>query len=309
MPRTEKQSNLRGALKRAGDAVIGAVVVGGLRLMRLTDPDLMAAFGGWIMRKIGPRLREHRIARANLVAAFPEKSAAEIERILSGTWDNLGHIGVEFAHLDKLWDYDFAHPGRPSRFDIGPESLARFERLRDDGKGALVFAAHLANWELPAICAAATKIDNAALYRRPNIAAIDRWLSETRGPIMGTLIPTAMVAPVKIAHAVNRGTHVGMLVDQYYVRGVEVTFFGRRTRANPLLARLAEHIDCPIHGMRIVRLPKHRFSVEITEAIAPARDAEGNFDVAGTTQIIMSVIEGWVREHPEQWLWQHRRWR
>ncbi|MGB8755261.1 MAG: lipid A biosynthesis lauroyl acyltransferase, partial [Pseudolabrys sp.] len=30
---------------------------------------------------------------------------------------------------------------------------------------------------------------------------------------------------------------------------------------------------------------------------------------AGTMQIITSVIEGWIREHPEQWLWMHRRWR
>jgi KDO2-lipid IV(A) lauroyltransferase len=114
---------------------------------------------------------------------------------------------------------------------------------------------------------------------------------------------------VKIAHALNRGTHVGMLVDQYYVRGVEVTFFGRRTNANPLLARLARQIDCPIHGMRIVRLPKHRFRVELTDAITPARDADGQLDVAATMQIIIGVIEGWIREYPEQWLWQHRRWR
>ena len=100
-----------------------------------------------------------------------------------------------------------------------------------------------------------------------------------------------------------------MLVDQYYVRGVEVTFFGRRTMANPLLARLARHFDSPIHGTRVIRLPGHRFRGELTDAIAPARDAEGKIDIAGTMQIITGVVEGWIREHPEQWLWQHRRWR
>ncbi len=100
-----------------------------------------------------------------------------------------------------------------------------------------------------------------------------------------------------------------MLVDQYYVRGVEVTFFGRKTKANPLIARLARHFDCPIHGTRIVRLPGNRFRAEVTEAIAPARDADGKIDIAGTMQVITDVVEGWIREHPEQWLWLHRRWR
>jgi KDO2-lipid IV(A) lauroyltransferase len=48
---------------------------------------------------------------------------------------------------------------------------------------------------------------------------------------------------------------------------------------------------------------------EITEPIEPARDAEGKIDVQGTMQAITTVVEGWVREHPEQWLWLHRRWR
>ena len=90
---------------------------------------------------------------------------------------------------------------------------------------------------------------------------------------MGELIPTGLDAPMKIADALERGAHVGMLVDQYYVRGVEVTFFGRRTMANPLLARLARHFECPIHGVRIVRLPGNRFRRELTDEIAPVRDA------------------------------------
>jgi KDO2-lipid IV(A) lauroyltransferase len=100
-----------------------------------------------------------------------------------------------------------------------------------------------------------------------------------------------------------------MLVDQYYSRGVDVTFFGRRTKANPLLARLARHFDCPFYGLRVVRLPNHRFRAELTEQVQPVRDADGKVDIAGTTQAIMSVIEGWIREYPEQWLWLHRRWR
>ena len=300
---------LQRLLKSVGNAVVGALAVGLLKFLRLFDPDKLADFAGWVTRRLGPWLPEHRIGRANLVAAFPEKSAAEIEQILSGVWDNLGRLGVEFAQLDRIWDWDPAFPDRINRIVITRDNIDRWMTMANDGKPALVFAAHLANWELPAICAATYNLDSAVLYRRPNIPAIDRWLAKTRGANMGELINTGLDAPVKIAQALERGAHVGMLVDQYYVRGVEVTFFGRRTMANPLLARLARHFDCPIHGTRVVRLPDHRLRPELTDAIAPARDAEGKIDVAGTMQVITDVIEGWVREYPEQWLWLHRRWR
>jgi len=300
--------HLRRGLKRASDTLIGVLAIGLLKGLRLTDPDKLADFAGGSMRTLGPLLRENQIGRANLVAAFPEKSEAEIDAILRGCWDNLGRMGAEFAHLDRLWSFDRERPGQ-SRIELRQPDIERFHRLLDDGRPALIFAAHLANWELPAICAATYKLDSAVLYRRPNIAGIDRWLTETRTTSMGELISTDLYAPMKIAEALERGAHVGMLVDQYYVRGVPVTFFGRPTMANPLLARLAGHFECPIHGTRVVRLPGHRFRAELSEEIKPVRDASNKIDIAGTMQIITSVIESWIREHPEQWLWMHRRWR
>jgi KDO2-lipid IV(A) lauroyltransferase len=300
---------LRHAAKAAGNAAAGTLAVGLLGLLRLVNPDTMANIAGRLLRTIGPLFKENAVARRQLTAAFPEKSAAEIDRILRGVWENLGRVGAEFAQLDRIWDYDADHPERVSRFEFTPETIERFVRLANDGKPALIFSAHLANWEIPAICAATYDVDSAVLYRRPNIAAIDRWLHKTRAANMGALIATGLDAPVKLADALKRGAHVGMLVDQHYVRGTAVTFFGRRTTANPLLARLARHFDCPIHGVRMVRLPGNRFRAELTDEIAPARDAQGQVDIAATTQIVMNVIEGWVREHPEQWLWLHRRWR
>jgi KDO2-lipid IV(A) lauroyltransferase len=128
---------------------------------------------------------------------------------------------------------------------------------------------------------------------------------------MGTLVATGLDAPVKLLRILEANRHVAMLADQHFVKGVEVEFFGRPCKANPLIAQLARHIDCPIHGTRVIRRAddKNRFYLELTEAIEPARDAEGRVDIQGTMQVITAVIEGWVREHPEQWLWLHRRWR
>jgi KDO2-lipid IV(A) lauroyltransferase len=299
---------LKHKLKRAGNAVAGTLAVGLLKLLRLIPYDRCADGAAWVARTFGPLLREHRIGRTQLAAAFPEKSPAEIERILKGVWDNLGRVVADFAHLDRLMA-DAVAPNKPSRLDFSDRTAEIYIELANDGKPALVFAAHYGNWEMPAMCARYTGLDSAALYRGPNIEAVERWVEETRGPVMGELIATGLDAPMKLSTALGRGAHVGMLVDQYYVRGVEVTFFGRKTMANPLIARLAQHFDCPIHGTRITRLPGNKFWGEVTEEIAPARDATGAIDIQGTMQRITDVVEAWVREHPEQWLWLHRRWR
>jgi KDO2-lipid IV(A) lauroyltransferase len=294
-------------LKQATAPAIGAATVGLFKLARRGNPERMADFGAALMRRVGPLLREHRIGRANLRAAYPDKSDAEIEAILRGVWDNLGRVGAEFAHLDRMWGRLIGE--QPMRIAERNDSIARLFALRDDGKPALIFSAHLANWELSALVAAGLGLDTTVLYRRPNLAAVADAVVKLRAGCMGKLIPTSIEAPAKLAQVLEAGGHVALLVDQYNVQGVDVTFFGRRTKANPTLARLARLVECPIHGSRVIRLPGHRFEVELTPAIAPARDASGRIDVAATMQIVTSVVEGWIREHPEQWLWVHRRWR
>jgi Kdo2-lipid IVA lauroyltransferase/acyltransferase len=289
--------------------LLGALALLVLKILRLTNPAWAADKAGWLLRRIGPWLPEHRTGRANLQAAFPGWPRAEVERVLGGVWDNLGRMGAEFVHLDRLWHVIDAATGEMDQIEFSPETIERFVRLRDDGKPALVFAAHLANWELPALAAKAFGLNSLALYRPPAIPQIRDFVLETRSTRMGLLVPTNLSAPTVIADELARGTHAGMLVDQYNSRGVDVTFFGRRTKANPLIARLARHIDCPIHGTRVVRLPGNRFRVELSEAIEKPRDGQGEIDIAATMQVITSIIEQWVREHPEQWLWLHRRWR
>jgi KDO2-lipid IV(A) lauroyltransferase len=302
-----RRGSRRSWLRRAGNAVLGFLSVRMLRAIRSVEIGKMARFSGGLMRRIGPWLPEHRVGRANLAAAFPDKPAAEIEQLLQSVWDNLGRVGAEFAQIDRLWDYDTAH-GRGRILDSDASERIAI-RLRDDGKPALVFAAHLANWELAAVGARNYGLDSTVVYRRPNLPALADEIIGLRSGCMGTLVATSLDAPGRLLEALQRGSHVAMLVDQYATQGVPVTFFGRRTRTNALIARLARHVDCPIHGIRVVRYPGDRFQLQLTEAIDAPRDADGKIDIERTMQVITDVVEGWVREHPEQWLWLHRRWR
>lgn len=297
---------MRRRLALYGDRILGRIVKYLLAALRRTNPDHAAAVCGAVARTIGPLLPAHRIGEANLRAAYPEKDAAWIRATLRGVWDNLGRVAGEYVHLEQLWDYDPAHPNT-GRIIAEDESL--FHELANDGKPALCFAAHLGNWELPAVAAAAHGLPSAVVYRMPNNKAVAKEIGRIRGPLMGRLIRTRAQAALEMAAALERGEHLGMLVDQHFSRGVDVTFFGRRCKANPAIGRLARQFDCPVIGVRVVRLPGSRFRIMAEGPFNLPRDAEGRVDAAATTQMITGVIERWVREHPEQWLWLHRRWR
>ncbi|MEJ0020650.1 MAG: lipid A biosynthesis lauroyl acyltransferase [Acetobacteraceae bacterium] len=289
-----------------GNRLLGRLVKYTLAVLRRTNPDRASDWCGAIARTLGPLFPAHRIGQANLRAAFPDRDDAWIAATLRGAWENLGRVAGEYVHLGRLWDFDVAHPsiGR-----IISEDAPLFARMNDDGEPALCFAAHLGNWELPAVMAAAHGMPSAVLYRMPNNKAVAREITRIRAPLMGRLIRSRAQAPLEMAASLERGEHLGMLVDQHFSRGVDVTFFGRRCKANPSVARLARQFDCPVVGVRVIRLPGHRFRIAAEGPLDLPRDAAGRIDVQPATQMITSIIEGWIRENPEQWLWFHRRWR
>lgn len=297
---------MRRQLSLYGDRILGRVIKWSIRLLRRADPDRTSDVCGAIARRIGPWLPQHRIGQANLRAAFPEKDAAWIEATLRDAWENLGRVAGEYVHMARIWDFDMAHPNTGR---IQTDSVPLFDKLRTDGKPGLCFAAHLANWELPAIAAAAHGLPSAVVYRMPNNKAVAKEIIRIRAPLMGRLIRTRAQAAVEMAAALSAGEHLGMVVDQHFSRGVDVTFFGRRCKANPSIARLARRFDCPVVGVRVVRLPGHRFRIDGYGPYDLPRGDNGEIDVQAATQMITDVIEGWVRENPGQYLWFHRRWR
>jgi len=110
------------------DATIGSIAVGLMRAIKRVDRQRAANFAGALLRKAGPLFKEHRIGRAQLRAAFPEKSDAEIEKILAGVWDNLGRVAAEFVHLDE---FAITHEGANGQnaVTMGPETRERAQRI------------------------------------------------------------------------------------------------------------------------------------------------------------------------------------
>jgi Kdo2-lipid IVA lauroyltransferase/acyltransferase len=262
---------------------------------------------GFLARQVGmrvPRLR--RIGMRNLSLAFPEKTDAEKLEILRQSWDNMGRTASEYFYIDRLWDFD-PSASAPGRIEV--EGFEQFIRLATDNKPAIILAAHLANWELPMVAASRHGLEAAALFAHVRNRRIGRMVMARRRSVMGKLIGSELGAPHRLAGALHSGLHLGLLVDQYFEAGPRITMFGHPTRFNPIFARLARQFDCPVHMVRVVRLPRGRFRIELGEELDLPRDAGGRIDVAMSAQRVADIVEGWVREQPGQWIWVHRRWR
>lgn len=292
--------------KRLRDTVLSGTVWALIRMLRAVSAERAAEAGAFWAKLIGPRTSVHQRALRNLRRAFPEKSEAEREAIARGMWDNMGRVAGEFVHLDHIWQFNMWEPAK-SRIEVSGAS--QFIAMRIDGKPALIFTAHLANWELPAIAAAAQGLDSAVLFRPPDNDFLAGLLLNQRAKVMGNLVAASHVAVFELATVLDQGKHLGILVDQDRRGGPTVEFFGHPCTANPTIARLARLYECPVHGVRVIRLPGGRFRIACTPPLDLPRDASGKIDVDASMQAITSVVEGWVREHPAQWTWFYRRWR
>jgi KDO2-lipid IV(A) lauroyltransferase len=277
-------------------------------LARALGPERSADLGAFLARNLNILVPEaRRTALANLAMVYPHKSEAERKAIARAAWDNLGRTAAEYAHLGQLFDFDAENPDPDGRIEI--VGIEHFVALRDDGRPGLIFSAHLANWELPAIAAARYGLETTAVFRAPNDPATARIVHEIRSGTMGGLEAAKAGAAYSMQAVLERGGHLGMLIDQHFTRGVVVPFMGHDALTNPILGKFARRFDCPVHGVRVIRLPGHRFRLELTPPLDLPRDAAGEIDVTQAMAAMNAVVAGWVDEHPGQWLWMHRRWR
>ena len=103
--------------------------------------DMASALGGLMGRRILYRTSVTRRARENLRAAYPDKSAEEIETIIIEMWDNLGRTIAEYPHLET-----FSFRGPNPRIEIG--NLETAVHAIEQGNGILFVSGHFANWEI-----------------------------------------------------------------------------------------------------------------------------------------------------------------
>ncbi|HEY3909697.1 MAG TPA: lauroyl acyltransferase [Stellaceae bacterium] len=262
--------------------------------------DWASALGGAIGRSLGPFLGVSKRARINLRRAFPDLSKGEIERIVTGMWDNLGRVAAEYPHLREIRVFE---PGGR----VETHGVEHIDRAVATGRRMIIFSGHIANWEIAALAAAQYGAPITQIYRAANNPLVDRLIARFRGD-RGEFIPKGASAARRAFAVLSRGEHLTMLADQKLNDGIPAPFFGRAAMTAPALALFALRFDCDVLPARVERLAGARFRVTVFPPLPLPRSGDQRADIAALTTAVNATLEAWIRDRPDLWLWLHRRW-
>lgn len=265
-----------------------------MALFKIMPLDTASNTGGAIGRIIGPRLAASRKALRHLDMAMPGLSDQDKKNIITGMWDNLGRVMAEYPHLKKI--------GR-HRVDI--DDKGGVLKLLKSGEPCMMISGHLGNWEI----AAATMLmqHNKALdltYRAPNNPWSDKLLMKAR--TLGGKIrcyPKSRDGGQEIIKAMRERRYLAILIDQKYNEGMAVPFFGHAAMTNPVFVQLARKFDYPVIPARIERIKGANFKITLHPPLTVTDKTPEDVILQAHEH-----LESWIRQHPEQWLWLHRRW-
>jgi KDO2-lipid IV(A) lauroyltransferase len=272
-----------GLMPRAAARQIGATI-GALAYFALTR-----------LRGVGYR---------NLQIAFPDLTHDQHSAILRAEYRSLGWQLAEFCKMQR---YTLQNTRSFLRYD----GLERYLAARDAGQGVLILTGHLGAWELSSFYHSLMGYPMSMVIRRLDNPLVDRFVNGIRCRHGNKVVHKDDFARGLIS-AMRQGETVGILMDTNMTppQGLFVDFFGTQACTASGMARVALRTGAAVlPGFLLWDQPSKSYVLHFGEQIPLIRTEDNEADIAANTALFTCAIESYIRQHPQQWLWLHRRWK
>ncbi|MFH2203502.1 MAG: lysophospholipid acyltransferase family protein [Elusimicrobiota bacterium] len=249
-------------------------------------------------------LFRRRIVLENLRNGYPELDAGARTELARRNYEHYGLLLFEYMHFfSPAKGHYRSYMARHSVV----EGFAHWERARDKGKGVIFVAAHVGYWEMLAAAGALAGIPLTIVTTILKPAWLHKLFTEQRlsTGVRPALHPGSMST---VLRALRKKEAVAFMNDQYAgaPMGVPVRFFGVKVATLAAIGPLAKRTGAAVIPAYTYRDPKGISHIVIEPELdfGPALES-----TEAATQVLASRVEQWVRRHPEQWLWIHRRFK
>jgi len=231
--------------------------------------------------------------------AFPHLTDGEIRALSLKVWDNLGRVMAEAIHLPCLRQRAWQ-----SRRDYAGAGTV----LTNPAHGLILASGHIGAYELVVMGGFMGGFEPTGVYQELSNPLVDSFLRDLRRPMFpGGLFPKSHKTARKVLSIVKAGGTAAFLADQREFKGIKITFFGMPAYCNPFPSLLARHCRAPLIAGRVIRALGATFIFQADEVSVP-RTKDVAADIRVGTQRFHDLLEGYIREYPEQWMWTHRKW-
>ena len=247
------------------------------------------------------RLRS--VGLQNLELAFPEMSAGERQLILRREYRQLGHLLAEFCTMPR-------YNREEARSFIRYDGLEHYLAANEGGRGVLVLTGHLGAWELSSFFHSLMGHPMGMVIRRLDNPLVDRFVNHIRCLHGNRVLHKDDFARGLLA-SMRSGETVGILMDTNMTppQGVFVPFFGRLACTAAGLARVARKTGAAVLPGFLFEEAGGRYRLHFGKPLRLIATDDPEGDAIANTALFTQVLEGYIRQHPDQWLWMHRRWK
>ena len=240
----------------------------------------------------------------NLKLCFPEWGSQQRRKI---TYKSLIETGKSATEIGTLWHWK---PSRIAKLVQGVSGEEIVQTAQKKDRGIIFLTPHLGAWEIAGLHLALTYPDHklTVLYRPQRYKPLDNFILQARERAGARLVPTAARGVKALHHALADKQNIGILPDQDPGNngGIFAPFFGVSANTMALVSRLAQKSGAPVIYIYAERLPKGKgYHIHFHDASDTVNDS----DTVQSATAINQGIEYCVREHPEQYQWNYRRFK
>lgn len=252
-------------------------------------------YGIWLIKG-----RSYRITSRNVRKCFPELSELQAQCFVR---ESLIETTKTMLEAGAIW-HNSSEWLHSKIIKVEGEAILRSELAK--GKGLLVLAPHIGNWEVvgPYIAKIAPLT---VMYQPLMLPALNDLIFGGRSKLNISLAPTNRKGVCMLLKALQQGTTVGILPDQVPNKGAgaePVNFFGHPAMTMSLVHSLIERTDCRAISVFAKRV-EGGFNIIIQPAAAEIYSEDMSESLAG----LNLSVEACVRLAPTQYQWEYSRFR
>jgi Kdo2-lipid IVA lauroyltransferase/acyltransferase len=265
------------------------------RIFKGLGPWRASAFGGWLLRTLGPRFPVHQIALKNLSTVFPNHTNAQNQVISHKMWENWGRVAAEYCHLPYF---------QKNVENIQIYGQEVIHELKQNKTGALFFSAHFSHFQMISIAAERLGLSLSQFSRLSKNPYVYRGMHFFQSQVTKKVLIKNDVGTLQMARALKKKEHILILTDQKAQKGANIPLLGHLCETGFFAARFAQKFHCPLIPVFVRRCIDHPLHFEV-HFFPPLNLMQSEEELL--TEMNQKIGQ-WIVGNPEEWLWVHKRW-